>query len=105
MHSPENIEDTSQTPRDRLTYTGNLAPVLDHVADEYQISDIIQFSVFDVGYEDCNVRIDTKAGSYVAKIFSKVRTREDIARYTTIMQKALEAGVQLGREGLMKELA
>jgi len=51
------------------------------------------FSVIETGYEDCNVIIGTEKGRFLAKMFAKTRTPEDISRYTTIMQKVIEAGV------------
>ncbi|MFA6376522.1 MAG: phosphotransferase, partial [Candidatus Paceibacterota bacterium] len=51
------------------------------------------FYVIEVGYEDCNVAVETDRGKYVAKIFSKTRNREDIARYGAMMEAAVGAGV------------
>lgn len=82
-----------QTPLDRLDYSGDLKPVIDRIGDNYGIGEIKNFSVIEVGFEDCNVKIETIDGKYVAKIFSKERSREDIVRYSAIMEKVVEAGV------------
>jgi Ser/Thr protein kinase RdoA (MazF antagonist) len=66
---------------------------VDRICDAYQIGQPTNFSVIETGYEDCNVIIETPERKFVAKIFSKGRSPEDIARYTTIMEKAVEAGV------------
>jgi len=82
-----------QTPLDRLNYSGELGVVIDRLADAYDIGKPTNFSVIGVGYEDCNVVIQTPDGKYVAKIFSKDRSQEAITRYSTIMEKTVEAGV------------
>jgi len=83
----------TQTPTDRLNYTGDLGLVVDHLCEIYKVGNLINFSVIGIGYEDCNVFIETSEGKYVAKIFSKERNQEAITRYSTIMEKAVEAGV------------
>lgn len=82
-----------KTPVDRLNYSGSLEPVVGRLSKAYQIDTPTDFSVFDVGYEDCNVLVVTPSNKFVAKIFSKGRSEEEITRYSTIMEKAVEAGV------------
>lgn len=82
-----------RTPIDRLDYIEKLDPVVDRICVTYKIGQPINFSVIETGYEDCNVIIETLDNKFVAKIFSKVRSKEDIARYTTIMDKAIEADI------------
>lgn len=95
----EDIEKTKtmptgkQTPLDRLNYSGELGLVISRLAGAYEVGGPTSFSVIGIGYEDCNVVIETPSGKYVAKIFSKDRNQEAIARYSTIMEKAVEAGV------------
>jgi Ser/Thr protein kinase RdoA (MazF antagonist) len=82
-----------QKPENRLNYTGALKPVLDRMATAYGIGKISNFSIIEVGYEDCNVAIETTKSKYLAKIFSKKRTPEDISRYTKIMEVVTANGV------------
>jgi Ser/Thr protein kinase RdoA (MazF antagonist) len=82
-----------QTPLDRLDYSGDLKSVIDRIGANYGIGEISDFSLIEVGFEDCNVIIETLKDKYVAKIFSKERSQEDIVRYGAIMEKVLEAGV------------
>lgn len=82
-----------KTPIDRLNYLGSLNPVVDRLCDAYKIGQPTNFSVIETGYEDCNVIIQTPDDKFVAKIFSRGRNQEDVVRYTTIMEKAIEAGV------------
>jgi len=83
----------NKTPINRLDYSGNLSPVVDRICGAYKIGQPTNFSIIETGYEDCNVIIQTLDDKYVAKIFSKGRSQEDIIRYTTIMEKAIVAGV------------
>lgn len=78
---------------DRLNYRGSLEPMVSRLCMAYQVGEPTSFSIIEVGYEDCNIIINVASGKYVAKIFSKIRSPEDISRYSTIMEKAVEAGV------------
>lgn len=82
-----------QTPVGRLNYSGELDPVIDRLCAAYGIGQPDKFSIVEVGYEDCNVVIETAKGKYVAKMFSKTRKPEEVERYTSIMRKVAEAGV------------
>lgn len=82
-----------QTPADRLNYLGDLTPVIERVCEAYDIGQLSASSIVEVGYEDCNVVIETDQAKFVAKMFSKTRTPDDIARYATTMEKVMEAGV------------
>lgn len=82
-----------QKPTDRLAYTGDLEPVIDRLCEAYGVGTAANSSVVEVGYEDCNVIVETNQDKYLAKMFAKTRTADDIARYTTTMQKVVEAGV------------
>jgi Ser/Thr protein kinase RdoA (MazF antagonist) len=82
-----------QKPTDRLNYTGELMPVIEGICDAYGVGKPISNSVIEVGYEDCNVIIETSQSRYLAKMFSKNRTPDEISRYTNMMQKVVEAGV------------
>lgn len=87
------MEMDKKSPANRLNYEGSLDPVIKRLGDVYQIGDPVDFFIIGVGYEDCNVIVTTPKDKYVAKIFSKGRTPQDIARYSAIMEKAVEAGV------------
>lgn len=82
-----------QNPTDRLAYSGDLEPVIDRLCAAYEVGTPIGSSVIEVGYEDCNVVLETDQDKYLAKMFAKTRSTEDIARYATTMQKVVEAGV------------
>lgn len=82
-----------QTPTDRLSYTGDLEPVIRRLCEMYGIGTPNNHSVIGVGYEDCNVIIDTEQDRFMAKMFAKTRMPDEIVRYTGNMQKVVEAGV------------
>lgn len=84
---------SEQKPTDRLAYSGSLDPVIERLCAAYDVGLPTGSSVIEVGYEDCNVILETDQDKYLAKMFAKTRTAEEIARYTTTMQKVIEAGV------------
>lgn len=83
----------SQTPKDRLAYTGDFEVLIRHVTEAYDVGEPVSHGVIEVGYEDCNVVIETSRGKYLAKMFAKTRKPAEVARYTEIMQRVIEAGV------------
>lgn len=87
----ENVN--KKTPADRLEYSGDLRPILERVCIAYNVGKLTDFSIIEIGYEDCNTIIETSQGKYLAKIFAKTRTPETITRYSTIMEKVVEVGV------------
>ncbi len=82
-----------KTPVDRLDYSGDLTPIIERICDAYGVGRLTASSIVEVGYEDCNVVIETDQAKYVAKMFAKTRTPEDITRYTATMEKVIQAGV------------
>ena len=82
-----------QHPTDRLWYYGDLDRIIDRLCQGYAIGSPKQYHVVEVGYEDCNIIIDTGKIRYLAKIFSKNRTPTNIKRYSTIIQKVVETGI------------
>ena len=82
-----------QTPLSKINYSGNLDQLLGRICASYGIGELKDFFIIEVGYEDCNIMIDTEKGKFLSKIFKKERSLEDIHRYVTIMEKTLEAGV------------
>lgn len=82
-----------QTPANRLNYSGDLTPVVERICEAYGVGQLSASSIVEVGYEDCNVIIETDQAKFVAKMFAKTRTPEDITRYATTMEKVVQAGV------------
>ncbi|HSH55844.1 MAG TPA: phosphotransferase [Candidatus Limnocylindrales bacterium] len=82
-----------QTPADRLNYSGDLTPVIERICNAYGVGRLSASSIVEVGYEDCNVIIETDQAKFVAKMFAKTRTPEDITRYANTIEKVVQAGV------------
>lgn len=84
---------TQKNPLARLNYSEDLTPIINRLCIYYEIGNLVKFSIIETGYEDCNVIIETEKEKYVAKIFSKVRSKQDILRYVSIMENVIKAGV------------
>ncbi len=82
-----------QKPTNRLNYRGDLGPVIKRICDIYPVGSLRSFYFIDIGYEDCNVVVETSEGKFLAKMFSHKRSSKDIQRYTTIMNEVVKAGV------------
>ncbi|MBI2621674.1 MAG: phosphotransferase [Candidatus Levybacteria bacterium] len=78
----------------RINYAGSLEPVVERLGKFFKIGQVQDYLVIDIGYGDCNVIVKTNKGKFLAKIFQKERTQQNIVRYVKIMQKVLEAGVK-----------
>ncbi len=78
---------------DRIEHQNDLESVIIKLCAAYNIGRLQNFSTVDVGFEDCNVAINTDKGKFLAKIFAKTRTAADIQRYKEIMLTVLAAGV------------
>ena len=81
------------SPLSRLDYTGDIVPLVGEICDAYGIGEPLNSSVIEVGYEDCNVIIETEQGRYLAKMFAKTRAQSEINRYADTIRHVVEAGV------------
>ena len=81
------------TTRDRIDHKGPLAPVVTDICQAYSLGEPLCFSMIDKGYEDYNVKIGAHSGEYVVKIFAKDLDPETISRYSDMMEKVMEAGI------------
>jgi Ser/Thr protein kinase RdoA (MazF antagonist) len=77
----------------RLAYDGPLDPVVDAICKAYGLGEPELFNVIALGYEDCNVHIQTEHGRFVAKMFSRLRSTENWQRYVTTLETITAAGV------------
>ncbi|HUD05400.1 MAG TPA: phosphotransferase [Candidatus Saccharimonadales bacterium] len=78
---------------ERLGYDGDSEPLIADVSAGYDLGTVQESSVLTVGFEDCNVRVQTDTGQFVIKAFGKFRSNEDIERYVGVMQAVTEGGV------------
>lgn len=81
-------------PQERVAYKGDIKPVFDRVANDFELGAIHSFSPATVGYEDFNVLLETEKGKHFVKVFSEYRTPADIDRLEEIMQAVLSKGVR-----------
>jgi len=79
--------------RERLSFEGSLDDLFAQVASDLELGALIECSVIEVGFEDCNVKLLTGEGSYVAKVYSIKRTEPEINRNVEILNQALVAGI------------
>jgi len=83
----------TQSATSRIEYSGDITSLIGRMSAAFQIGEATQFSVVEVGYEDCNVVIEAGEKRFFAKLFAKDRTPEEIARYTQIMKTVVNAGI------------
>jgi Ser/Thr protein kinase RdoA (MazF antagonist) len=86
------MENQSKIQLDRINYSGDIGQVIKRLSNAYDIGDVIDFSIIEIGFEDCNIIVKTKKEKYVVKIFSKERTKGDVLRYSKIMEEAFKSG-------------
>lgn len=82
-----------QSPLDRLNYKGNIKDIVENLCVVYRVGKLVDYEVIGIGYEDCNIIVETETGKYVAKVFSKERSPEIVDRYIEVMKNVLAAGV------------
>jgi len=86
--------DNPPEPVRRIRRPELLDRLLRWAVDECGLGDVQRYHVSDVGYDDCNVVLETGRGRYVVKILSAMRSRPMCARYVRVVDRALAAGVR-----------
>ena len=77
----------------RLGRGVDVAKLIADVATFYKLGRTYSFKPVQVGYEDFNVILETRAGKWFVKVFSIERSADDIRRYVEVVAKAVEGGV------------
>jgi Ser/Thr protein kinase RdoA (MazF antagonist) len=77
----------------RINYSGDIQELARRIADDYGFGKFKSAEPIATGFEDYNLKIHTKKGTYVVKIFSKQRWEEDILRNVEILKAVVAAGV------------
>jgi len=77
----------------RINYSGDLQELAERIVSDYGFGKLKSAEPIPVGFEDFNVKLRTKTGTYVIKIFSKQRWEEDILRNVGILEAVTAAGV------------
>lgn len=79
--------------QERIDFTGDFNHLIHRIAGSYKLGDVSSHSVVEVGFEDFNVKISTESGDFLAKIFSKNRSADEIVRNVTNIELAIAGGV------------
>ncbi len=83
----------SQRYFERIGLEGDSEPVIADVANAFNLGRVTNSSVLEVGYEDCNIKLETKQGKFVCKAFANFRDAGQINRYVEIMKAVVAGGV------------
>ena len=72
----------------------SLPELVDHVAGEYRLGDVGDWSVIATGYEDCNIDLRAERARVVIKVFAAGRPAGIAARTAGIIADVTAAGVR-----------
>ena len=79
---------------ERAGFDGDSEELVGDISRDFGLGDVQGTSaVFAVGYEDCNLKLQTASGDFVIKAFAKSRTPQEVERYVDVVQAAIEEGV------------
>lgn len=65
----------------RIGLNTDLQNISKKICESYNLRDFISNELITIGYEDYNYYLTTSSGKYCVKIFSKIRTEEDVKNY------------------------
>ena len=83
---------TSAGPAGRVRIS--LPELVAHVAAEYRLGGVVDWSVLATGYEDCNIDLRTKQARVVVKVFAATRPAGMAGRTAGVIEAVREAGVR-----------
>jgi Ser/Thr protein kinase RdoA (MazF antagonist) len=83
---------TSAGPGSRVSTS--LPELVDHVAAEYRLGDVGDWSVLATGYEDCNIDLRARRARVVIKVFAAGRPAGIAARTAGLIADVTAAGVR-----------
>ncbi len=69
----------------RIEITRPVPEILHEVIQTYKLGELVRFNIFERGYEDFNVKLVTTSGTYIVKIFSKLRHPKFIKSYVEVL--------------------
>ncbi len=78
----------------RIPYSGSLDTFVAHVVKALQLGEFIQYSIITVGYEDLNIRLETKSSVYLVKCFGSFRDYANCKRYVDILTQVVDRGIR-----------
>ena len=65
----------------RIKLNTDLKNISEQICIYYNLGDLVSNELIEIGYEDYNYYLTTSKGKYCVKIFSKIRSEEDIKNY------------------------
>jgi Ser/Thr protein kinase RdoA (MazF antagonist) len=83
---------TPARPADRVNTS--LPKLVTHVAADYRLGDVVDWSVLATGYEDCNIDLLTSQTRVVVKVFAVGRPTGIAGRTASVIDTVREAGVR-----------
>jgi Ser/Thr protein kinase RdoA (MazF antagonist) len=86
-------------PLGRIDYAGDIESLIGIVSESYGLGHVNTWQIIEVGYEDCNIKIDTESGRFLIKLFAKTRPATDVGRYIDILR--LIAGTNIRHPELL----
>ena len=77
----------------RIKYSGDIRELAERIASDYGFGKVKSADPIPIGFEDYNLKLRTKLGTYLVKIYAKTRWEEDILRNVKILKAITDAGV------------
>src|ERR1700761_1854552 len=72
----------------------SLPELVTHVAADYRLGDVVDWSVLATGYEDCNIDLRTSQARLVVKVFAAGRPAGIAGRTAEVIDAVRAAGVR-----------
>lgn len=79
---------------DRIDYIENIDILSEMVCKEYQLGNYIDTKIIEIGYEDFNAIITSSTGKYFMKVFSNIRTDDEVKDVIERAYIAEQSGVK-----------
>jgi Ser/Thr protein kinase RdoA (MazF antagonist) len=86
--------DNPPDPLDRIRNSHLVEDLLTWAASVCGMGSVVRTRVCDVGYDDCNIALDTAGGPCLVKIFTSGRTEAMARRYVGVIESVIDAGVR-----------
>lgn len=77
----------------RLPFDGDVLTTLKKIVAAYGFREINNSRVVTSGFEDCNFIVSTDKGKIFVKVYSRIRTPEDIKRNVSILEAVSKSGI------------
>ena len=80
---------------ERIKFRGDLKNVLTQVCQDFDLGDLVEYKIVEMGYEDFNIILTANQGKYFIKIFSDFRSDKECQGYIDRITSCLRAGVNV----------